>query len=204
MHRAGVRYGAIGAIWPGSLMKRLFIATSVLTLMGLAVSASAQSLKGGCTVDATSDLDQTTMTDATRDNPFEVDPEGSISWVANSPGPIMDHTWVINVDVGGFGVPVARGGDPNTAGTQTSEGERSIPELVEDAEASGVPNAQLLGSLRGIYRVFGSIEGTASCSGDGYVLIVGNPLTELVGQIAAALALVGAGMVFGAGVKKKA
>ena len=184
-------------------MRRVFIATSVLALMGLAMSAGAQSLEGGCTVNATSDLDQTTMTDATRGNPFEVDPEGTISWVATSPGPIMDHTWVINVDIGGFGVPVARGGDPNTAGTETSEGERSIPELVEDAEASGVPNAQLLGSLRGIYRVFGSIEGTASCSGDGYVLIVGNPLTELVGQVAAGMTVLGAAMVIGAGVKKR-
>lgn len=169
--------------------------------MGLAVAASAQSLEGGCTVNATSDLDQTTMTDATRDNPFDVDPEGSISWVANSPGPIMDHTWVINVDIGGFGLPVARGGDPNTDGTQTSEGERSIPELIEDAEASGVPNAQLLGSLRGIYRVFGSIDGTGSCSGDAFVFIQGNPLTELVGQVAAGMAGVGAAMVVGSGVK---
>lgn len=184
-------------------MRRVLIAVGVLALMGLAVSAGAQSLEGGCSVNAASDLDETTMIDATRGNPFDVDPEGSISWVANSPGPIMDHTWVINVDIGGFGLPVARGGDPNTAGTQTSEGERSIPELIEDAEASGVPNAQLLGSLRGIYRVFGRIEGTDSCSGDGFVLIQGNPLTELVGQVAAGMTVVGAGMVIGSGVKKK-
>lgn len=184
-------------------MRRLLVVCGVLALMGIALAAGAQSLEGGCSVNATSDLDETTMTDATRGNPFEVDPEGSISWVATSPGPIMDHTWVINVDIGGFGVPVARGGDPNTAGTESSEGERSIPELVEDAEASGVPNAQLLGSLRGIYRVFGSIDGTASCSGDAFVLIKGNPLTELVGQVAAALTVVGAAMVIGSGVKKK-
>jgi hypothetical protein len=67
----------------------------------------------------------------------------------------MDHTWVINVDIGGFGVPVARGGDPNTAGTQTSEGDR------------------------------------------------GNPLTELVGQVAAGMTVVGAAMVIGSGIKKK-
>lgn len=184
-------------------MRRTVVVIGVVALMGLAIAASAQSLAGGCSVNAASDLDETTMTDATRDNPFEVDPDGTISWVATSPGPIMDHTWVINVDIGGFGVPVARGGDPNNAGTETSEGERSIPELIEDAEASGVPNAQLLGSLRGIYRVFGSIEGTSSCSGDGYVLIVGSPLSELVGQVAAGMTGVGAAMVIGAGVKKK-
>jgi hypothetical protein len=47
--------------------------------MGLAGAASAQSLDGGCSVNATSDLDETTMTDATREHPFDVDPEGSIS-----------------------------------------------------------------------------------------------------------------------------
>jgi hypothetical protein len=184
-------------------MRRTVVVIGVVAVMGLAIGASAQSLEGGCSVNASSDLDETTMTDATRANPFEIDPEGAISWIATSPGPIMDHTWVINVDIGGFGLPVARGGDPNTAGTETSEGERSIPELIEDAEASGVPNAQLLGSLRGIYRVFGSIEGTASCSGDAYVLIGGNPLTELVGQVAAGVTVVGAAMVIGSGIKKK-
>jgi hypothetical protein len=184
-------------------MRRTIVLIGLIVLMGLAVSASAQSLEGGCTVNATSDLDQTTMTDATRGNPFDVDPEGSISWVATSPGPIMDHTWVINVDIGGFGIPVARGGDPNTAGTQSSEGDRSIAELIDEAEAEGVPNAQLLGSLRGIYRVFGSIDGTDSCSGDAYVFIRGNPLTELVGQVAAGMTVVGAAMVVGSGVRKR-
>lgn len=185
-------------------MRKFVVPMGLIVLMGLAMAASAQSLEGGCTVQATSDLDQTTMTDATRGNPFDVDPEGTISWIATSPGPIMEHTWVINVDVGGFGLPVARGGDANTDGTQTSEGSRSIPELIEDAEAAGVPNAQLLGSLRGIYRVFGDITGTDTCSGDAYVFIRGNPLQETVGQVAAGVTALGAIMVIGSGVKKKA
>jgi hypothetical protein len=104
----------------------------------------------------------------------------------------MNHQWVINVEVGTFGIPVARGGDQNTAGTQQSVGSRSIPELVTQAEAAGVPNANLLASLRGIYRVYGDITGDGgSCEGDAYVLVEGSPLTELVGQIAAALAGIG-------------
>jgi len=161
------------------------VAASALAGLG---AAMAQSLGGGCTVAASSDLDTTTMVDATRADPFRIDPQGSIAWNASSPGPIMNHTWVINVEVGGFGVPVARGGDPNTAGTQQSVGERSIPALVSLAEASGVPNANLLGSLRGIYRVFGDIAGDGgNCAGDAYVLIEGNPLSETFGQIAAAI-----------------
>jgi hypothetical protein len=184
-------------------MRRLaLVGGAVLVVMTTAVAVGAQTLDGGCAVEATSDLDQTTMIDATRSDPFEIDPEGTISWIATSPGAIMDHTWVINVDIGGFGVPVASGGDPNTAGTLDSEGTRSIPELVEEAEEAGVPSASLLGSLRGIYRVFGEIDGTSSCAGDGYVLIKGNPLQETVGQVAAALALIGLLMVLRAGVKK--
>jgi hypothetical protein len=60
----------------------------------------------------------------------------------------------------------------------------------------------LLGSLRGIYRVFGEIDGTSSCAGDGYVSIKGNPLQETVGQVDAALAVIGFLMILWAGVKR--
>jgi hypothetical protein len=170
--------------------------------MPLGVMAAAQSLEGGCTVQATSDIDQTTMIDATRENPFEVDPEGSISWNATSAQAIMDHTWVIKVEVGGFGITVARGGDPNSAGTLNSTGSRSIADLVEQARETGFPGAESITSLRGIYRVFGQITGTSSCSGDAYVRIDGNPLQEPLGLGAAAVAALGAVMMIGAGVKK--
>lgn len=185
-------------------MKRLLLLATIAVPVALIGSAAvAQSLDGGCTVSATSDLDSTTMVDATRADPFDIDPEGTIAWNARSPEAIMNHTWVINVDIGGFGVPVAKGGDPNTAGTLDSVGERSIPELIERAKAAGVPNANMLAELRGIYRVFGEITGSSGCAGDAYVNIVGNPLQALVGQIAAAVAALGLILTIWAGVAKK-
>ncbi|MGH8927926.1 MAG: hypothetical protein ACRDWH_06215 [Acidimicrobiia bacterium] len=185
-------------------MRRPFFAVALLALMAIGMEVAAQSLEGGCTVQASSDIDETAMSDATRANPFEVDPAGAISWNATSPQAIMDHTWVINIDIGGFGLPVARGGDPNTAGTLSSIESRSIPELVEQAEAAGVPNTSLLGSLRGIYRLFGNISGSGgTCFGDAYVRVEGNPLQEPIGQGAAAVAAIGLLMTVSAGVKKK-
>lgn len=184
-------------------MKRLLsISLLAVFLVAFGSAVWAQSLDGGCTVSATSDLDSTTMLDATREDPFEIDPDGTISWNATSTQPITNHTWVIYSDVGGFGVPVARGGEPNTAGTLTSIGTRSIPEELAEAQAEGVPNARLLGSMRGIYRVYGDISGSSSCSGEAYVLLRGNPLTELVGQVALAIAVLGALLVVGGGVAK--
>lgn len=185
-------------------LERTIVASVVGGLVAVAANvALAQSLDGGCTVSATSDLDSTNMTDATRSNPFDIDAEGTISWNATSPQVIMNHNWVINIDIGGFAVPVAKGGDPNTAGTLSSVDTKTIPELVQRAEDQGAAGADLLLGLRGIYRVFGDITGTTSCSGDAYVNIKGNPLTELPGQIAAGLAVLGLILTMLSGVAKK-
>ena len=174
-------------------------------LVALAANvAMAQSLQGGCTVTANSDLDSTVMTDATRSNPFDVAAEGAISWNATSSEAIMDNNWVINIDIGGFAVPVAKGGDPNTAGTLTSIDSKSIPDLVQRAKDQGTAGADLLLGLRGIYRVFGEITGSnTSCSGDAYVNVKGNPLMELPGQVAAGLAVLGFILTMLSGLAKK-
>jgi hypothetical protein len=184
-------------------VKRVLVASAILALAALGPAALGQSLDGGCTVSATSNLDSTTMLDATRSDPFNIDPDGRIAWIARSPAAIMNHEWVINVEVGSFGVPVARGGDPNEDGTVESVGDRSIPELVAQAEASGVPGAGVLGELRGIYRVFGDISGSSSCAGDAYVNIEGNPLEALVGQIALGLAALGLILMLLSGIAKE-
>jgi len=185
-------------------LRRTIVAVVVGGLVALAANvAMAQSLEGGCTVSATSDLDSTNMTDATRSDPFDIDAEGSISWNATSPVAIMNHNWVINVDIGGFAVPVAKGGDPNTAGTLSSVDAKSIPELVQRAKDQGTTGADLLLGLRGIYRVVGNITGTSSCFGDAYVNIKGNPLGETPGQAAAGLAVLGLILTMLSGTAKK-
>lgn len=168
-----------------------------------ALPAAAQSLEGGCTVSATSDVDSTTVVDATRSDPFVIDPEGSIAWQAESPGAITDHTWSIAVEIGGFEVTVAEGGDPNTAGTTVSEGSRSISELL-DRVSAGVGKT-LLENVSGIFHVSGSIagEGAGPCSGNGWVEIEGGVLSGLLGRVAAGVAGLGVLLTGLAGVGKK-
>jgi hypothetical protein len=176
-------------------MRVLALASLVLALtLAGASPALADPISGGCTVDAQSDVDATNVTDATRTNPFDVDPAGNLTWIANSPGPIKNHTWSITIDIGGVPVPVAQGGDPNDAGTTTSTGDESIPELIE-----GLPDAvqPLLTQLTGIYQVSGDINGEGgSCSGSGWVRVTG---FRGIGLGAAAFAIVGALLMISGG-----
>lgn len=179
-------------------MRRLFIilvgATAVLAA---AAPALAQSLEGGCTVMAESDIDTTDVLDATRSDPFEIDPEGSISWTALSPGPIQNHTWEVGLVIGGIRIAAADGGDANADGDTTSDGSRSIAELIDDAGVG------ILDDLAGVYRVYGSIEGEGgSCSGDGFIRIEGSAFGGLIGQIAGGSTILGLVLLVASAVKK--
>jgi hypothetical protein len=174
-----------------------------LTLV-LALPAFADPITGGCTVSATSDIDGTNVTDATSANPFDVDLAGNLSWTANSAGPIKNHTWVISSSIGGIPVTLASGGDPNDAGTTTSTGAESIPDLMAGLEESGGWPATvrpLLGELTGIFQVSGSIAGEGgSCSGSGWIRVSG---LGGVGLGAAAAAAIGALLMVSAGRARK-
>lgn len=171
----------------------LALVFGLLAVLAFSIPAAAQSLEGGCTVSASSDLDSTSVVDASQGDPFDIDPEGSISWNANSPGPITNHTWVINVELGGIDIPVADGGDPNTGESTSSVGSRSLPEIIEDVTARGAAGAGLLEDLSGVFHVSGEISGEGgACSGDAYVRILGNPLANPIGQAGAAATGVGA------------
>ncbi len=155
--------------------------------LGLASVNQTGELNGGCTVQATSSVDATVVTDTSRQDPFEVDPNGSLSWIAASPGPITDHLWNIYVDIGGFSVPVAGidEPEPNTAGTQENIGDvADVSSYVHDvSDLAGI-------ELRGVFAVSGDIEGNGgACDGFGFVRLTADPLSTLVSQIAAGVAL---------------
>lgn len=143
-------------------------------------------LNGGCTVEAQSDVDSTIMTDTTRQDPFEVDPNGGLSWSATSPEPIMDHTWEIWVDVGGFQVVIAEGSDSNTDGNMENAGD--VPDVsVYVEEVTSISGKQ----IRGVVEVGGSIEGDGgSCDGFAFVRLTADPFSTLISQIAGVLALI--------------
>ncbi len=169
-------------------MKRLLVVLAMaLVLAVVAAPVWAQQLTGGCSAFGDSGVDQTNVVDATRSNPFEIDPEGSVSYRATSPGPIKNHTWEVWVDVGGFRITIADGGDPNDDEDTETAGVESVPENIDEVESN-----PLVGELIGIYLVGGSIAGEGGeCSGNAYVLIPGNPLGSTAGKVGAGLAVLG-------------
>jgi hypothetical protein len=144
-------------------------------------------VNGGCAVQADSSVDTTAVTDTSRQDPFRIDPEGSLSWVAASPAPITNHFWEIYVDIGGFPVVVASNdeAEPNTDEDTENTGEvADISAYV--AEVSNYSGLE----LDGVFEVGGSIEGDGgACDGFGFVELTADPLTTLISQIAAAVGL---------------
>ncbi|MGH8915464.1 MAG: hypothetical protein ACRDZM_13225 [Acidimicrobiia bacterium] len=193
---AGILIGGAGRekVSAFSSILPLILAVALLAFGATGLTAVNENgeLNGGCAVEATSDVDTTQVTDSSRRDPFDIDPEGSLSWVATSPGPIMDNVWEIYVDVGGFSVPVAGNDepDPNTEGNQENSGEvTDVSSYVEEVtDFTGV-------ELRGVFLVGGQIEGDGgACDGFGFVRLTADPLGTLIAQIAAGvgvLALLG-------------
>jgi len=143
-------------------------------------------LNGGCTVEAQSDVDSTIMTDTTRQDPFEVDPEGGLTWSATSPEPITDHTWEIWVDVGGFQIVVADGSDSNA--DENLENSGDVPDIsVYVEEVTSISGQQ----IRGVVEVGGDIEGDGgACDGFAFVRLTADFFDTLISRIAAVLALI--------------
>jgi hypothetical protein len=166
----------------------LVLAVALLAFGALGFASFNQNgeINGGCTVDATSSVDATVVTDSSRQDPFEIDPNGSLSWVAASPGPITDHLWNIYVDVGGFSIPIAGNEEPepNSAGTQENIGDvADVSSYVQ--EVSDIAGFE----LRGVLEVGGDIEGGGgACDGFGFVVLTADPLSTLVSRIAAVIA----------------
>ncbi len=175
-----------GGLRPSIVVVVIVIIIAVVLLgfgaTGLASVGERGQLNGGCTVTATSDIDSTTVTDTSRSDPFDVDPAGSLSWKAQSPGPITDHTWKIWVDVGGFQVVVADGGDPNTAKSMSNEGTEAVGTYVDFLEKTTGTK------IVGIYKVGGDIKGAGgACDGFGFVRVKGG---FLEGPIALAAGII--------------
>lgn len=178
------RVGAFNTILP------LVLAVALLGwgATGIAEINENGEINGGCAVEASSSVDETTVIDTSRQDPFQIDPNGSLSWVASSPGPITNHLWEIYVDVGGFPVVVADNeeAEPNLdQDTQNVGDVADVSVLVaEVTDESGVP-------LDGAFEVGGNIAGDGGeCDGFGFVELTAAPLSTLISQIAAGVGLV--------------
>lgn len=188
---AATTVGRFGETWTANTVIALVLTLgmAVWGLTGLLEIGENGELTGGCEVEAESDIDDTQVTDTSRGNPFSIDPDGGLSWLATSPGPIMDHTWEIWVDVGGFPVTIESDGDPNTGGDQDNEGD--VTDATEYAEGRGIP----IDELRGVFEVGGDIEGEGgACDGFAFVELTSEPFETTTAKVAlgvAVLAVIG-------------
>jgi hypothetical protein len=127
-------------------------------------------LNGGCTVQASSDLDSTTVTDTSRGDPFAIDPDGGLTWEATSPSVFEDYDWEINVYLGGIPVTIESAHEENAEGDQENGGE--VSDVRAYADVLGID----IDLYRGVYKVGGSAE---SCDGFGFVEITGEGMDTI-------------------------
>jgi hypothetical protein len=159
---------------------------------GIGEFGESGELNGGCAVEAASDVDTTIVTDTSRSNPFDIDPDGGLSWLATSPGPITDHEWEIWVVIGDFEYVVADGAESNSDMSTTNEGDE--PDVRAYVEDLGFWASD---QIQGVYEVGGFIDGEGgACDGFGFVRIEGGLLGTIASWVALILALIALG-VFG-------
>jgi hypothetical protein len=194
---AGV-FALIGILMGGAGRERAGAFASVVPLVlavaligwgatGIAEVNETGQINGGCAVQAESSLDSTTVTDTSRQDPFQVDPEGSLSWSATSPAPVTNHLWEIYVDIGGFPLVVASNDEPEPNTDEDTENTGEVADIsAYIAEVSDFTGFE----LDGVFEVGGGIEGEGgACDGFGFVELTADPLTTLLSQIAAGVGL---------------
>lgn len=153
---------------------------------GIGEIGASGELNGGCAVEAASDLDTTVVTDTSRSNPFDLDPDGGLSWLARSPGPITDHEWEIWVVIGDFEYVVADGAESNSDMNTTNDGDvADVRGYVEDL------GFRAGDQIQGVYEVGGFIDGEGgACDGFGFVRIEGPFLGTIASWAALIVALI--------------
>ncbi len=153
-------------------------------------------LNGGCEVQAqTSVPDTTFVTDTSKQDPFLIDPNGSLTWGATSPVVFMDYDWDLWVEIGGFQVPLDSGHEGNEGGSQVNGG--NVPNVTQYADARGIDISQ----LRGVYKVGGQAADT--CAGFGFVELIADPLETTIAKIALAVAILALIMLLIAALRKR-
>jgi len=168
----------------------LVLCGAALLLMAFAGTARAAdppagaAIIGPCTVTATSTgtsgkVPDTLIGPGTSDpnNPFDVDPKGSVSWVGTGPA-ITSGTYQLTI----YGFPVWSGTIDNPDGKTSADGVLQLGEILPI-------------DVVGLIEVGGSVSGTGgSCAGTAWIRIGGDPVTSipgLVGLGAGILGLVG-------------
>jgi hypothetical protein len=157
----------------------ILIPMAVWGALGVGAIDEHGELNGGCEVIAASDLDQTVVTDTSRRDPFEIDPDGGLTWGATSPSLFTDYEWEINVLIGGIPITLDSDTESNDDGSLVNGDE------IEDIRSYAADRGINVNILTGVYEVGGF---AASCDGFGFVVLVADGL-DIVALIALAVAI---------------
>ncbi len=129
-------------------------------------------LNGGCVVTAASDVDTTIVSDTSKQEPFAIDPDGGLTWVAESPVVFMDYDWEIFVRIGGFEIVLDSGTEPNEEGSQINGDDvGSIRQFAAQRDVD-------VDALIGVHEVGGF---AATCDGLGFVQLLVDGLDLVTG-----------------------
>lgn len=147
----------------------LLIPALVWGALGVGEAGESGVLNGGCLVQAnTSVPDSTVVTDTSRGDPFQIDPQGSLHWEAASPSIFMDYDWEMWVELGGIAVPFDSDHEDNEGGSPANMGD--VGNIEAYALEKGIP----LDQLRGVFMVGGF---ASICDGFGFVVLTADGLT---------------------------
>lgn len=166
-----------------------------------APAAHGARVSGGCTGSATSfDGDGAALSrieapgrGGTSDDPFVVDPDGTVTYEGSTPVALHDHSWSIEV----MGITVKTGGSSNGEDLTTSTSEVDVDDYLP------VP-------VVGLFKVDGSISaGEGSCDGGMWVKVTGSPvgtvpwLVGVVATVGGAAAIAGPAVASGLGLLRR-
>ncbi len=138
-------------------------------------------ITGPCTITATStgrsgeQLDTLTGPGTSDpNNPFDVDPKGSVAWAGTGPA-ITSGTYQLTI----YGLPIWSGDVNNTEGKTSADGVLDLGDVLPI-------------DVAGVVEVGGSISGTGgSCSGSAWIRLGGDPLTSIPGMVGIGAGILG-------------
>ena len=169
--------------------RRLLVLSGAPLLLLIAFAGTARAadppagaaITGPCTLTAVStgksgdELDTLTGP-ATSDpnNPFDVDPKGSVAWAGTGPA-ITSGTYQLTI----YGLPIWSGDVNNTEGKTSADGVLDLGDVLPI-------------DVAGVVEVGGSISGTGgSCSGSAWIRLAGDPLTSIPGMVGIGVGILG-------------
>lgn len=182
----GILLTSMGRVGSTGTMVVALVITIPLAIwgaLGLTELNEKGQLNGGCTVNATSDIDSTTVTNTTRGDPFRITADGSLNWVATSPSVFDNYEWVIWTEVGGVKYTLASEDDQNNDSESRDSG-GDVSNVTQYGNSRGVPMDQISGVI-----IVGG-EAADTCDGFGFVSLETDPFSTLISQIALAIAII--------------